>query len=423
VFLDFFSAIEPGALYTPETIRRIAFLISEKAGRAYSGRAHGRFASLLRDQDTSNVPDARTAGTDYAGIAFAFTLLVEKDGLWGRNSVCLDNSSDQSASSFLVVSPSLTVTLMPGFPLKELLPLVSCMEVQDIQIAGQFQITRKSCAAAFDLGFSAEAISDIFRKGSSQPVPQNVIFSIQDWFRSYTSVSLYHGYILSVDEGRRVLFENNEHLSSLIRTILAPGLYLLTVESQEEIQAAFSRANLDFFPGVHESLLRPEPVRLPALHVSSFNEKYAHCSVPVSLSGFRERHQEELLAVLESMQLNPDLYAALKSRIERNIVLSPAQLVEDSVRIEKLEARGVDFLGKVRLVESALQSLSMLEIGFDEKEGNRLILGRPVSTEKRPGDVLLRIVTEPDQVVEEVSIGKAVLVRRIRGSIFSEPPV
>ena len=69
-----------------------------------------------------------------------------------------------------------------------------------------------------------------------------------------------------------------------------------------------------------------------------------------------------------------------------------------------------------------LASGSLLEIVLDEKDGSRQILGRPVSTEKRTGDVLLKIAIEPDQKVELISLGKAVLVRRIRGSIFSELP-
>ena len=92
------------------------------------------------------------------------------------------------------------------------------------------------------------------------------------------------------------------------------------------------------------------------------------------------------------------------------------------MRIEKVEARGMDFLGKVRIAEYAITTASLLEVSYDERDGDKTTLGRPVSTEKRMGDVLLKIVTEPDHSIETLSLGKAALVRRIRGSIFSDLP-
>jgi len=135
-----------------------------------------------------------------------------------------------------------------------------------------------------------------------------------------------------------------------------------------------------------------------------------------------EELQARLLGDLEGLGLVPEFADALRSRIERRIVLNASQLDPDSVRIEKIEARGMDFLGKVRIAEYAIASGSLLEIAYDEKEGNRVLLGRPVSTEKRTGDVILKLVTEQDHQLEILSLGKAVLVRRIRGSIFSELP-
>lgn len=420
IFIDFFAALEPGALYKKDTLTRLAFLISEKSGKSSARRPQGRFASIIRDQEASD-GIAPSSGIDYAGIAIAFGLLVENDGLWMVNSSSPNHSTSSAISPYLVVSPSLIVTVMPGFTLADLLPIVSCMEVRDLQIAGQFEITRKSCGVAFDQGSTADSISALFKQRSVQSVPQNVVFSLEDWYRSYSSISLYHGYILQVDEKKRVLFEKNEHLSSLIRKILAPGLYLLNAESHEEVQEMFIRAGMDFLPSISAPQITREQVSLPSLREPLVTESVIGNDVNISNVHEVVKYQTHLLNLLGSMNLEPDLYESLKSRIERKVIMTASQLDPDSVRIEKVEARGIDFLGKVRIAEHAMLSGSMLEIAFDEKEGNRLLLGRPLSTEKRPGDVLLKIMTEPDQVLEQVSLGKAILVRRIRGSIFLEP--
>jgi len=422
VFLDFFRTMDSGSLYKKETISRMAFLLTERTGHETVVRPHGRFATLLREKEVVVTAGSVNGGNDYADIAFAFGLLLEKDGLWTPNAAAFAASAGSASKPCLIVSPSFTVTLMPGFTLAELLPLSGCMEVRDIQIAGQFEITRKSCAAAFDLGSTAETLAALLKSKSVQAVPQNVVFSLQDWYRNYSSVSLYHGFVLRVDESRRVLFENNKHLSTLIRKILAPGIYLLDAESAEEIQEVFTSAELDFLPAVSTPVPKREAIPLPALRVpSARNDDPVAAAVEVDETT-RLRYQTELLESLEALKLGTDLHEALKSRIERRIVLTSAQLDPESVKIEKVEARGMDFLGKIRIAEYALASGSMLEVVLDEKDGNRLLLGRPLSTEKRTGDVLLKIQTEPDLLIEQVSLGKAVSVRRIRGSIFSELP-
>jgi hypothetical protein len=440
VFLDFFASLGDGERYSADMVTRLALIVSEKSGRQVVGRANGRFSMMLREQEASSAESGGERSL-FVPVARAFGLLVDEDGLLVKNSAVdssdksSTNQSSSAAQKALVVSPSLDVTVMPGLDLEALLPLALCMEVRDVQIAGQFALTRKSCAAAFDQGQTGEIIVSLLRSRSSAPLPQNVEFSVNDWFRSYSSVSLYHGFILRVDESRRVLFENDEYLSSLIRKILAPGIYLLDADSPEEIQSLFADADLDFLPSVNSPLPKRESAAFPVLRgpvalkpPSAVDPAVRDSSYGFSVHGFSarasaERVRSDMLRALDSLAFPGEIDEALRSRIERKIALSPAQLDPDSVRVEKLEARGMDFLGKIRIAEYALATGSLLEIVLDEKDGTRSILGRPVTTEKRTGDVLLRLSLEPEGSIETVSLGKAILVRRIRGSIFSELPI
>ncbi len=433
LFLDFLESLDPVGRYDRETVSRLAFLLSEKRGGDPAGRAHGRFATMLRQRADEGSDGSDGPNADFAEVALAFGLIVETDSGLARNSSVGSIPAGSALNPFLVVSPSFSVTLMPGFRLADLLPLVSCMEVRDVQIAGQFELTRKACAAAFDRGENAESLAALLGKWSSRDVPQNVLFSLKDWYRGYSSVTLYHGYVLRVDDGRRALFENDERLSSLIRKVLAPGIYLLSVSDPEEIQEAFAAAGLDAAPAVSAPVRQGEALPLPPLRVPERGEgrvAEAHADAGAEFAGvlngsgnaqFAER-QVSLRAALDALSLPPDLADALGSRIERRIVLVPSQLDPASVRVEKVEARDLDFLGKVRIAEYAIASGALVEISLDERDGGRTILGRPISTEKRTGDVLLRVALEPDGAIEQVSLGRALLVRRIRGSIFSEPP-
>lgn len=451
VFLDFYAALDPAARYRRDAISRLSFLLAEKSGRGSSSRQYGRFATILRERASEGKPvkDAEEAGGEgrlggssgaeagIADVAIAFGLIAEVDGMWVKNSAVSPKEGPhgnmQRTKPSIVVSPAFGVTLMPGYSLAELLPLAECMESRDVQIVARFEITRRSCASAFEQGETAQAIAALLKSRSAQPIPQNVLFSIDDWYRSYSSVSLYHGFVLRVDESRRVLFENNEHLAALILRTLAPGVYLLDAGTPAIIQEAFAAAGLELPPAVSNVAPKREATQLPPLRLDGSPDAIvapaaaAETGAPeLAPRATKERaevnHREALNAELDALALDPEVAEVLRSRIDRRIVLSPSQLDPESVRVEKIEARGMDFLGKVRIAEYAITSGSLLEIAYDEKEGNRTMLGRPVSTEKRTGDVLLKIITEPDHVIETVSIGKAILVKRIRGSIFAELP-
>ncbi len=454
LYIDFVAALEGDGRYDRETVARLAFLLSERAGREPGARQYGRFATMLRsralerpesgpvaggespDHADKSAPHAplHQGGASLVDVAIAFGILVETDGALARNEDVF-GAEDTAGSLAIVVSPAFSVTVMPGGSLAELLPLAACMEARDVQIVARFEITRRSCASAFELGETAESIATLLKSRSDRPIPQNVLFSIDDWYRGYASISLYHGFVLRVDESRRVLFENNAHLSSLILRALAPGVYLLDAGEPQAIQEAFAAAGLEPPPAVSNVAPKREAVRLPPLLVhanesapSSSPERPDRASgrsdspVGSPLPDAAEDLRVSLRKELEGLGLDPEIADALRSRIDRRIALSSEQLDPESVRIEKVEARGMDFLGKVRIAEYAITTGSLLEVSYDDRDGDKTTLGRPVSTEKRMGDVLLKIVTEPDRSIETLSLGKAALVRRIRGSIFSDLP-
>ena len=429
IFIDFLSVLIPEHLYTREAVSRLAVITGEKSGGVFAASARGRFAAMMREEEASDSRKTEVNETDSSGTAVLFGLLIESGKYLLKNPVfAAAESKEVSPHPDFVISPSFEVTLLPGYSLAELLPLVDAMEVRNIQMVGQFEITRKSCATAFEDGNDAKSLVKLFQEKSRQTMPRNAVFSIDDWYRNYSSVSLYHGYVLCVEENRRILFENNEHLASLIREKLAPGVYLLNAVSEAAIQEAFAHANLDITPTVCNAVHARTLIPLPRLSVSSdIDQKTVVSSDTISPLSENDKKniqslQDEMKTNLTTRNFPADVTDALNSRIDRRIVISATQLDPDSIRIEKLEARGMDFLGKVHIAEYALISGSLLEIVLDEKDGNRIVRGRPVSSEKRTSDVILSLMVEPDRAIEQISLGKAISVKRIRGSIFSELP-
>ncbi len=94
----------------------------------------------------------------------------------------------------------------------------------------------------------------------------------------------------------------------------------------------------------------------------------------------------------------------------------------DSVRLEQTQAGAMDFFGKVRVIENALDSGSMVTLEYENSDdpagAGIVIVGNPLGMEKHDGDSLVRVEVIPDHAEKLLSVGKARFVRRIRGSVL-----
>ena len=128
-----------------------------------------------------------------------------------------------------------------------------------------------------------------------------------------------------------------------------------------------------------------------------------------------------LRGLLDKMAITPEQREGLLLRINRKIILTPQQLNADSVKLEQIEANGMDYQGKVHVAESAITQNMMLELEFDDKkmpDGVAIIVGTPVSVEKNPVDSVVHMIVEPEHEERTFSLGQAKNVKRIRGAVL-----
>ena len=125
---------------------------------------------------------------------------------------------------------------------------------------------------------------------------------------------------------------------------------------------------------------------------------------------------------LEKMNLPKEQEEELLLRINRKTIVHSAQLRSDSVRPEKTEAFGMDFLGKIHVLESAIAFSDLVEIN----SAGGIVTGFPVKIEKSAGDAVL--VLQSDDVKnadikngtesQKISVAQARSVKRIRSSVL-----
>jgi hypothetical protein len=273
----------------------------------------------------------------------------------------------------------------------------------------------------------AAAMTELLHRLSGSRMDPNLAWTLKDWENRYSGVSLYQGIVLTLSAERRYLAET---MAPLIARNLAPGVYLLSAAEQSEAVQVLRKAGVDI-------------IAQPPLRSGAGSGKAWHSPYP-SPEGSRrgegifnpvgdedrprkneaEQKKEHFRSVLAKMQLPKSVRDELAARIDRRLILSESQLTGVSVRYEKREAQGLDFVGKTAIAKQAIASASLVEILWPSPGGGQnRALGIPEALEKQGGETILVVRpmakgAEPRGTPLRLPLGKISLLRRIKQSIF-----
>lgn len=443
----------PPTGFTYSGIARLYFLIKENEPQISASR--GRFSSILenasknQDEDSTLQNSVSQDSSDiqkYFDCALEFGLIKEygfdeKGEPVYVSGIFSHSNSKESASSkkALNIDSAFSAAVFPGLPLSDLIELSAFMEIIKFDTAATFEISRKSVMKAFDSGYNASKIMSLLEEHSLYGVPENLKTSIDDWAKSYSSATIYKGYILKVDEENTVRVQNNPVISRYIYETLSPGIFLLNASSDEEAESIIKESGLDYIGKIHfprketASAVFPEfslekksasalfgsPTVTPLGAVPGSLDEEVSTSASPATEEERKAHFDSMRSLLEKMNITSEQKEGLLLRINRKIILTPGQLNADSVKLEQIEANGMDYQGKIHVAESAITQNMMLELEYDDaKGGTVLIVGTPVSVEKSPEESFVNLIVEPEHEQKPFSLSLAKNVKRIRGNVL-----
>ncbi|MGI5077771.1 hypothetical protein [Treponema maltophilum] len=343
----------------------------------------------------------------------------------GTGSELLDNS--------ISINAGFSITVLKELPLSVFIELASCTELESCTVVASFRITKAASLRAFAGGAKPEGIESLLKKTASHELPQNLLFSLREWYALYSSGSLFKGYVLQVADDKRVLVENNPSLAPHIRIMLSPGVYLLDFLNDDEAFETIRKSGLEFIGGLKNSESGIEPLPFERLDTAArfsggtdgldvlFAKKSTNADSAEN-EEFCENHLRQMETELKKMNLPKEQKEELLLRINRKTIVHSAQLRSDSVRPEKTEAFGMDFLGKIHVLESAIAFSDLVEIN----SAGGIVTGFPVKIEKSAGDAVL--VLQSDDVKnadikngtesQKISVAQARSVKRIRSSVL-----
>lgn len=435
ILLSFLQVLSEHRLYSSLDLRKILILVERTLQRT-----ERRWGASPQDPH----PLSRRSDELWEYLVWFGFLLARGPDQWQW--VKTPPSSD--AGRKIHVESAQSIVVFPGISFAEFLSLGRFCRLVGIDQTFRFELNRDDVIKAFDKGWTAAAIKELLQDLCDYPIPENLSYLLGEWERRYHSVMIHQGPVLVLGKDRQYLAET-EPLKSYIWRSLAPGVYLLKVRDPVPVQEALKAAGVDIIAqpphpeagsvvGSFSSFFKripqdkgssphssnrgwhffPLPSTLPIVPLAKGMEK------PLTLEDKKDEVvllRRGLQKKLAELSLSPEQEEELQNRIERRIILAESQLIPQSVRYERLEARGLDYVGKVRLVEQALSHHSLLEVLCRGPHGEPLkYLGEPKALEKKPNELILILKSHPEGEEKSIPLGKISYIRRIKTSLFEE---
>lgn len=331
------------------------------------------------------------------------------------------------------VQANMELTVPPGTRFRDALLLSRLAQVRRHEMVTHLELTEEGVARARRLGIDEPETQLAQITGE---LPQNVRFLLARWNARTGAVRLRRGLVLSADEPEAVILEQAAEFHELLRATLAPGVYLVRDEPRR-LERLLARLELGGVTSVEAE--RPVDVDVPDYErlLQRFREPHlisetgvaapdlagetpaaddAGSSAPPAVA---EEPTTELLSRLEQLDLSEDVRQELRLRIERRLILFPDQIRGDVVPQYGTEARGLDYLGKIRLIEQAISNGDMLEVIMRGAAGapQRLMV-QPREVVEQGDDLMLRARQDPEGQAIRIRIRRISLVRRLSGTLL-----
>lgn len=361
-----------------------------------------------------------------------------------------EGGSARSAGGTLL-SPNFEITLPADAPLERHLLAAKLARILRYDRFCRYEITRDSfldgCGGRREGEEQIRELTELTGR-----LPQNIAMSLEAWVAEYGAFRLLEGVVLLAEGQQATLLEHAPAIQPYLRKRLADGVYLMQ-GPEGEWRRALAEIGFEQVPPVERQRLGSGPGPYPFEPPATERDRLAY-SPGGGLSGGglsdagrpgestvgaegagtggaeapREAQdasgaselRESLGEEIEKMKTGEEVKQELGRRLEMKLLLYPEQLENEAARRAVAEARGLDYLGKIRIIEAALSASGDLLEVLTRKPGaepERMLL-RPRSLEKGSSDVILHGTALPENRPVKVQVRKIALLRKLTGTLI-----
>jgi hypothetical protein len=402
---DFYCSIEPEQQYPLLTLRRLIFI-------------------MIRNDNEINC-EMLIKAMEQTGL-----LVSVSNKCWQK---AVHPPETAANNAVIAMDSPFTLLMYPEIAYNDAVELASVSSVTGTGLNVSFEINKDAAVMAFNRGISASAVIELLQRLSGNRIDENTAFTLLDWEKCHREVSLYKGLVLSLSPERRYLAETKP-LSKYIVEKPAPGIYLIPENMEEKVYAALKRAGVTIFArpdsGAYNdgtiSGITDSRIFFPRLNTGTPHAQKTRQSRSVKEEDKIINNEaapsasaliENFHSIVKNMRLGGEQRDELTARINRRLVLCEAQLKDAVVRYEKLEARGLDYTGKVVIAKQAITMRSPVEVSWPCSQKQENVIGIPKALEKIDGENVL-VIEHAGMDTVRIPLGKISLLRRIKKSIF-----
>lgn len=411
-------------------------------GFAFSHAGLRRFIRLLPGEAAGGMPGAETqAALAPSPDVEAYAEALEKLGIVERSEGSFRCRAERAACPWRAASQEICASIdgsgaihvLPSASLREIVELLDIGVLRTASGAWTIGLTRESARRAFAAGRAVEDVGRMLERMSGRPLPQAIAFDLRSWEDEYEAIKLYRGYLLSVDAASARIIEQSGLLARLPHEAIGDGLFYFGNVAGATIEKALADSGLPP-PALRNSVRHAqgkphaisaagegksqgqagseietrgaargaEAAKAPAAkgHDAGLRAAFAYLGeAPLAFGGEPLPARE-----LERMDLSPALRKKLEERIGRKLIYTARQLraiVESEGGAGAagrkalpadfgLSAKGLDFPGKLRVIQAALKATySRLDIRWSSEGEIRSSALRPTSLRKTDRDYVL----------------------------------
>lgn len=432
--------------FTRDLFLRTGFLAAARPRdvEVSKGIGTGRFAKMISESRAriAGVSNVDAAGFATAGgldrvfdVALALGLIYEcgtsengspvyKRALDFNKSKSESQTASENSTSLrgmINIEAGMELNLMPGFAVKDFIELTKFISLKRVDTVCSFSISRQSIMRGFDYGLTSEKIISLLKERCPYEIPQTLLVQIEEWSASYSMASFYKGFVLKLEGKAAMVAEHNSVLAPYIHTVIAPGIFLLDVKDDTEAMELIKASGLDFIGKIKTAKTENESLEFMKLNLYGKKiDDNSGLDKPDEIieTESSEELEKNLYAELDKLSLDAEQRDSLELRIDHKVIVNPSQLNTNVIRLERISADGMDFAGKVYVVEQAIKCEENIELQFGQN--GLIVFGLPVALTKRRDETYVEMNLIPENVIREYEIGKASSVKRIRKNIYRD---
>ncbi len=323
------------------------------------------------------------------------------------------------------VHANMEITVAPGSDIHQAWTIASFSRLVRYDTVPTYILTDESVADA-----RREGVENVLALMSetTDDIPQNVRFLLKRWESRSRAVRLIRGLVVIAGEEEGEILKKSEDFLSSMREEIAPNVFLFNLEDEARVEKLLRKIDIGSTPTVETARVVdvnvPEYQRYLLRHqqpaLRSSVALRAETGDPAGPIPLHSTIREELMEQLNGETLPEEVRQEIALRIDRGLIIFPQQIRKDIVPQHGIEVRGLDYLGKIRMIEQAISNGDILEVITRSGSGSpQRILVKPREVVENAGDLMLRAIRQPDGPAVKIRIRRISVLRRLSGTLIN----